>query len=251
MEALDAGPGGRAPVVAASTCNVEINGDNITDFASVDASAVRQALAAVAANGTVKVAGYCAGVASQGGAAQVALITKTITLAGGYTTTDWTTYNPAGNPTTLDALLGGRVISATAAATLRGFRVTGGYLNSAVDANGGGINATGALTLSEMIVSGSTIAGAAGTLNGGGASIGGAATVSNTTFSNNAAKSNGGGLYANATLALSGTQFFSNTATYYAAASGGGAYAQGAATLNGGLFQNNSAGDEEGGAAAA
>jgi hypothetical protein len=52
-EGPDAGPGGLAPVVAASTCNAEINGDNITDFSSVDAQALRDALAAVAANGLV------------------------------------------------------------------------------------------------------------------------------------------------------------------------------------------------------
>ena len=236
-EGPDAGPGGLAPVVAASTCNAEINGDNITDFSSVDAQALRDALAAVAANGTVKIAGYCSGVASQGGTIQTALITKTSTLAGGYTTTDWTSYNPLGNPTTLDALQGGRVIVASVDATLRGFTVTGGYINSALNALGGGINTSGALTLSDMIVSGNTVTGTASVLYGGGAYIGGEATVANTSFSNNAAQIAGGGLYALSTLALSGTQFIRNTtsSTY-----GGGAVAQGAATLNGGLFQNNS-----------
>ena len=234
-EAPDDGPGGLAPVVAASTCNAEINGDNITDFASVDAQALRDALAAVAANGTVKIAGYCAGALPQGGTTQTALITQTITLAGGYTTTDWTTYNPAGNPSTLDALLGGRVISATAAATLRGFMVTGGYISSTVNASGGGINAAGAMTLSEMTVAGNTITGNSIDHHGGGAYIGGPANVANTTFSNNVAKIRGGGLYANTTLTLSGTQFLSNTATGH----GGGTFANGAVTLNGGLFQNN------------
>ena len=215
-----------------------------TVFNSADAQAVRTALAAASPGSTVKVAGYCSGTQTQGGTTQTALITQTITLAGGYTTTDWTTYNPAANPTALDALGGGRVIVASVAATLRGFTMTGGYISSTVNANGGGINATGALTLSEMIVSGNTITGAAGTQNGGGAYIGGAANVSNTTFSINEAKTSGGGLYANTTLALTDTQFLGNTATTNA---GGGAYASGAATLTGGVFQSNASSNQGGG----
>lgn len=60
-----------------------------TVFNSYDARAVRDALGAVAPNGTVKVSGYCSGVATQGGTAQTALITKAVTLSGGYTSTDW------------------------------------------------------------------------------------------------------------------------------------------------------------------
>lgn len=221
--------------------------DGVMIYTSADAQAVRDALAAVAAHGTVKMAGYCAGVTAQGGTTQTALITQTITLAGGYTTTDWVTYNPVGNPTTLDAQLGGRVISATAAATLRGFTVTGGYLSSTVSANGGGINAAGALTLSEMIISGNTITGSQTSYHGGGAYIGGAAYVSNTTFSNNTAKRYGGGLFAVSTLALTGSQFLNNTAPNTTSGTGGGAYANGAVTLNGGLFQSNTAGKDGGG----
>jgi predicted outer membrane repeat protein len=235
LEEADEGRGVLAPVVAASVCNAEINGDGVTDFASVDASAVRLAVAAVAPNGTVKIAGYCSGVATQGGTTQTALITRTITLAGGYTTTDWTTYNPAGNPTTLDALLGGRVISAPVAATLRGFTVTGGYNSSATALNGGGISAVAAMTLTDMIVSGNIVTGASGPPRGGGAYIGGPARVTNATFRNNASRYYGGGLFANSTLTLSATQFLGNTA----GSDAGGAYAEGATTISGGLFQSN------------
>ena len=245
LVSVDPGVGSASPV--SRPCYATPN-DGTTVFTStIDAQAVRDALAAVAANGTVKIAGYCSGVATQGGTIQTALITQTITLAGGYTTTDWTTYNPAGNPTTLDALAGGRVISAPVAATLRGFTVTGGYISSTLSLNGGGINAAGALTLSEMIVSGNTITGAASTLNGGGAYIGGPASVANTTFSNNAAKRSGGGLYAATTLALTDTQFLTNSLDLTTNSAGGGATVRGALTVVGGLFQGNRAGGQGGG----
>ena len=212
VEEAEEGGGVLGPVVAASVCNAEINGDGVTDFASVDASAVRLAVVAVAPNGTVKIAGYCSGVATQGGTTQTALITHTITLAGGYTTTDWTTYNPAGNPTTLDALLGGRVISAPVAATLRGFTVTQGYISSTLSLMGGGIYAAAALSLTDMIVTGNSLIGTNGTKQGGGLYAGGPAVVYSVTFSNNVATSEGGGLFADSTLALSGAQFLANTA---------------------------------------
>ena len=88
--------------------------DGGTVFSNVDARVLRRAVGAAAPNSTVKIAGTCAGVATQSGTAQVVLITQTLTLAGGYTTTNWTTAYPITQPTTLDAQGAGRVISASA-----------------------------------------------------------------------------------------------------------------------------------------
>ena len=57
-----------APV--AGVCFAEYTGDTTTDFSSADAGAVRNAIAAASPGGTVKIAGYCAGVAVQGGITQ-------------------------------------------------------------------------------------------------------------------------------------------------------------------------------------
>jgi hypothetical protein len=59
---------------------------------------------------------------------QVLYITKTLTIRGGYTTEDWTTSNPAANPTTLDAQGRGRVfyVSGEISPTIEGFRMVGG-----------------------------------------------------------------------------------------------------------------------------
>jgi len=240
-----------------------------TVFGSANARAVRDALGAVAPNGTVKVAGYCAGAQTQGGTTQVALITKSVTLSGGYTTTDWTTYAPVANPTTLDALAGGRVIFASVAATLRGFTATNGSLSTPGTAHGGGIYAGGALTLTDLSVRGNAITGTAGGHQGGGVFGLGAVFAENTTFSNNTAKAGGGGLYAtgalslvggaiennrgqdgggvyaNSTLALTSTRVVSNTALQGGWA--GGAYAGDAASLNGAVFQGNTSAARGGG----
>ena len=85
---------------------------------------------------------------TQAGATLVALITQELSLMGGFTSTAWSTYNPAGNPTTLDALGGGRVISTTnVAVRLAGFTVTRGYISSSISQHGGG-----ALTLTDVSV---------------------------------------------------------------------------------------------------
>lgn len=51
----------------------------------------------------MKIAGTSRGVAVQGGVTQTVYISKTLTLAGGYTTTNWTISDQVANPTTLDA----------------------------------------------------------------------------------------------------------------------------------------------------
>lgn len=86
---------------------------------------------------------------------QVVYLTKTLTIGGGYTTTNWTTPDPDGNPTTLDAQGQGRVIYITGdiSPTLEGLRITGGTTTEF----GGGILAYGAdLTVSQTVISGNT-----------------------------------------------------------------------------------------------
>jgi hypothetical protein len=62
------------------------------------------------------------------GITQVVYVNKSVTLQGGYMAADWTTPDPAANPTTLDAQRKGRglVISGTISSTIAGFDITGG-----------------------------------------------------------------------------------------------------------------------------
>jgi hypothetical protein len=220
----------------ADSCFAEYTGDNVTDFASGDASAVRAAIAAAAPNGVVKIAGTCAGVVTENGTTQVALITQTLTLRGGYTDTNWTVSNPAANPTTLDAQGGGRVLYVSAAATLEGFTVT----NGSISGDGAGIYAADALTLNTMTVYSNTATG-----SGAGAYIGGAATLTESVFQQNTGLGNqsGGGAFFNSTATLTGNTFSGNAAQY-----GGGIGVIGAATLTANTFLNNTAQVNGGGA---
>jgi len=101
--------------------------------------------AAVDAAGTgdeIRIAsGVYTGVQTREGTTQVVIITKTLTLSGGYTTTNWTTSDPVANPTTLDAERQGRVMYITADVnpTVEGLRITGGDGSTGGDDNGGGI----------------------------------------------------------------------------------------------------------------
>ena len=110
--AATAAPSASAGIVSpiADVCFTEHTGDTTTDFSSPDAKALRDAVAAVAPGGTVKVAGTCAGAVLGGGTTQVALVTKAITLIGGFVPSDWTTSYPLTQPTILDGQLGGRVL---------------------------------------------------------------------------------------------------------------------------------------------
>jgi threonine dehydrogenase-like Zn-dependent dehydrogenase len=223
-----------SPFVPLLACNAEINGDNVTDFSSNNAQAVRDAVAAVAVDGTVKVAGTCAGAVAQSGSTQVVLITQTLTLEGGYTATNWlASSDPIANPSTLDALAGGRVIYATVPVTVTNLTVQNGNTNES--GGGGFFGSTVTLTGTRFISN-------TAAQPGGGARVQGVATLNGGLFENNTA-SQGGGLFANSTLALTKTQFISNTAVV----EGGGARVNGAAMLNGGVFQNNTS--EDGGGA--
>jgi hypothetical protein len=86
---------------------------------------------------------------------QVVYISKTVTVRGGYITTDWSTSNPVSFPTTLDAQGRGRVVYVTGdiSPTLQGLNLTHGSaarLGGAIaggDAGGGVYVMTATLTM--------------------------------------------------------------------------------------------------------
>lgn len=171
-------------------CSAEIDGDNMTDFTSADATAVQQAVTAVTDGGTVKVAGTCNGVQTLNGDTQTVLITKTLTLQGGYLATDWlASADPDNLPTILDADAGGSVvvISADVPVTLDGLIIRDG-----AGFNGGGIlHEAGELTIqNSQVISNNA------TQTGGGISSFATVTVINSLFDQNAGDATGGAIYA-------------------------------------------------------
>jgi len=160
--------------------------------------------------------GVYTGVQARAGITQVVYISKTVTVRGGYTITNWATPDPVAHPTTLDAQGQGRVlvISGTITPTLEGLRITAG---DAAGLGGGPWDDD----------------------DGGGLYIYTAtATISGCMVYSNTANRFGGGLYLdNSDATLEGNTVISNTA--YA---GGGLYLwKGAATLEGNTVISNTA----------
>lgn len=134
---------GESNPAAANQCFARNDSATLLVYSSADSMAVREAVLAALPNDTVRLAGTCAGVAAQGGTTQTVLINKVLTLEGGYTPTDWVDTFPLTQPTTLDALSQGRVITASANFTISALTVQHGYSGGG---NGGGIFAGNGLT---------------------------------------------------------------------------------------------------------
>ena len=158
--------------------------------------------AAVDASGSpsdvVKVAGYCPGVESRTGLTQTVIVTKALTIQGGYATTNWTTPYPMTQPTTLDALNLGRVvvIKNNASVTLENLNIVhgngyvGGKPGGQSEQWGGGVYAlTSTLHLLNSQVSYNT-----GFWGGGVANEGGVLTLTHAALLSNTVGMNGGGL---------------------------------------------------------
>jgi len=170
----------------------------------------------------VQVAGTCQGVETRGSTQQMAYISKTLTVRGGYSG-DFFAWDPLVYLTTLDAQGQGRVIRIAGTTpgsitpTLEGLRLVNGRISSW----GGGVLSRFAST----IISGCHIYNnTSANQFGGGIYIDGgpnAALVNNRVYSNSAGTSSGGGLYIAISndVTLVGNAFHNNTA-----ASGGGVY---------------------------
>jgi predicted outer membrane repeat protein len=219
--------------------------DGSTVFTSADGQALRQAITAAAPGATVKVAGTCAGTVLEMGSNQVAFIDKLLTIAGGYTPTNWLAYDPVGNSTVVDAEGNGRVLRLTAAATLQGFTLTNGFIGSG---DGGGLETTSALTLTDMVLFNNV-----NNTRGGGAYIGGTAVVHNSRILNNGTRNAGAGLYVVGHATVTDSLFQSNSGQNVdgGGRQGGGLNVQGFATIAHTDFYSNSIKNEGGGAYAA
>jgi hypothetical protein len=163
----------------------------------------------------VKVAaGTYTGVNHYGGLAQVVYISKTVTVRGGYTTTNWTASDPDANPTTLDAQRQGRVFyiagdpsagsGQAISPTIEGLRITGGDATGLGGGPGGSYAGGGvyAISATPAISHNWVFSNTAG--DGGGLFMYDSnATLSSNTINDNTAV-HGGGLVLYNTAELSG-----------------------------------------------
>ena len=206
------------------SCFVETTGDANTDYASQDASALRQAIADASPGDTLKIAGICAGVDDTtllNDEYAVINLTKSLTLTGGYTATAWLdSPNLATNPTTLDGLEQGRVVRINnVVVTLENLQITHGA-NISTTTNGAGFYITG-----------------------GNADV----TIRNSRIFSNTTQHFGGAFYiSNSDVTLEASQVYSNTADR-----GGAIYHEDGGTniIDGSEISHNEAGSFGGGVA--
>lgn len=192
-------------------------------------------------------------VSASGTVTQVVYITRSVTIGGGYTTTNWTTPNPLANVTTIDAQNLGRgiYIAGTSTVKVTGFTITRGnaknqggqpFLGTSNSAGGGIyiITATATITGNTLTNNDAGNQGAI-TTKGGGIyfqSVSSGVIGNNSVISNTAVR--GGGLYLNSSPAtVSLNNILSNTVVV---GSGGGIVTENsAATLSHNTIMSNSA----------
>jgi hypothetical protein len=172
-----------------------------------------------------------ADVSTTGTVTQVVYITQSLSIRGGFTTTNWSTQNINANPTILDGGNSARVLYVTGhvTPTVEGFQIKRGdaFQQRGVtdfqdfDAGSGIYVITASLTLSASVVSNNNPAHPP--FAGGGMYVYyGRATLISDTFQSNVAVSSGGGLYAAyAHSIISNSLFLSNSVT---GGDGGGIY---------------------------
>ncbi len=210
---------------------------------------VQAAVDAAADGDVIKIAaGIYTGVLTRDGVTQTVYVSKTVSIRGGYTTTDWMTFDPQANPTTLDAEGEGRVfyIAGDISPTVAGLRVTGG---DAAGLNGGfgGGDAGGGMYIVDAtaVVSNVQVFGNAAHLGGGLYLHHSSATLSGNTIKSNTITDRGGGVY----LYGSDATLISNTIVYNRAdGQGGGLHLrESSATLIANTVMSNTASFEGGG----
>jgi predicted outer membrane repeat protein len=281
--ALAANGNGNAPT-ALGLCFATYN-DGTNVFSSFDASAVQQAVEAASSGGKVKVAGSCVGIQERSGLNQTVYISKSLTLEGGHTQSDWN-LEPDLNTyvTLLYADHSGRVvvISGTQGVTLASLFLAGGLAeDGTLDDNGGGIWSNSEFTLTNSIIYSNTaplwFGGGMYNLDispiltnvvfsGNSAPIGGAMynngringnsnpTLTNVTFTGNSAGEDGGAMYNNGSFSGTSSPTLTNvTFSGNSAGDSGGAmyndgYSSGNSnpTLTNVTFTGNSAGEDGG-----
>ena len=217
--------------------------DGVTVFESANADAVQEAIDIAADGGTVRVAGTCVGTQPNffSFSDQTAIITKSLTLIGGYTSSDWVTSDPILQPTVLDADNTGRVlfIDGFIDVTVLNLTLQNGNTAGQFSGSGGGIKAFDAsVTISNTIVQSNT-----SDTDGGGIASDSVLTIIDSLFTGNFAGDDGGGIDPDGPAILENVEVAFNES----ADDGGGIDSEDTITIRNSHIHNNLANDDGGG----
>lgn len=190
------------------------DGGNPCTNSATPCATVQHAVDVADAGGEIRIAaGTYAGVSVRGGITQAVYLSKTVTLRGGYTTSDWNNAYPVTQATTLDAQGQGRVIYIdNGQPMLDGLRLLNGTaigLGGAWGDGGGGVYIDNG---AAPVIRACTIGGSQAEMGGGVFVVQSAVILENNTIVSNTASMYGGGalvLFADAST-LSGNVFRAN-----------------------------------------
>jgi len=211
-------------------------------------STVQDAVDAAQPEDEIRVAaGTYTGINNYGGLAQVVYVDKSLTIRGGYTTSNWNTPYPEASPTELNATIQGRVmvVTGTVDVIVEGLRLTygnadglGGHGSSGTDA-GAGLYIRGAVV---SINHSEVLSSAVSDGNGGGVYLyGGSLDMDSSTIQGNSAANGGGLAIYKSTVALADSHISHNTGTTMLSSGGGLFMDDSTATIRNNTFADNDA----------
>ena len=175
-------------------------------------------------------------------ATQMVVVTKTITIQGGYTSADWSSADPDAHPTILDAGNLGRVmvISGTISPEINGFHMTGGDSSGLGGMFWGDVGGAVYIRSTSAVISHNQIYSNTATWYGGGLYLlYSSATLSDNIISKNTSQDRGGGVQLDYSSAILHGNIFRGNKT---GTEGGGLCTYwNVAEISGNIFENNTA----------
>lgn len=195
---------------------------------------LQQAISEALPGQQVKLSGTCA---------ERVTVTRTLTLRGGYATTNWSSADPVAYPATIDASYGGRAANITGGdVTLDGIGLINGRISGA---DGAGLSVSGGVTVTLLRARVVGNIASAFSADGGGISNNGTLVLSATTVALNAVSGSssgkGGGIISTGVLTLVNSSILSNTHSGGSSDKGGGLFTSGVLAIVNSTFAGNRA----------